>query len=173
MRVLKAIGAKWHVYVSWLLFSAVFWGWIFNLVTDAPADKKVTLFLSAPACRDVALDEELEKTMPAGIRQVRAHLFSYVIFDESQLVNADLYVVPEREAAGYLNRFRPLPEALAGREGVWTHEGAAYGLPVEGAASAWVTYETGESYYLFFGVNSAHADDGAAESVADSFLNLP
>lgn len=173
MRALKAIGAKWHVYVSWLLFSAVFWGWIFTLVTDAPAEKTVTFFLSAPACRDTALDEELEKTMPEGIRQVRAHLFSYVMFDESELLNADFYVVPEGDAGKYLESFRPLPEAMAEREGVWTHGGAAYGLPVKGAASAWVDYVPGESYYLFFGVNSVHAADGAAESVADTFLNLP
>lgn len=173
MRVLKAIGSKWHVYVSWMILSAVFWGWIFTLVTGAPAEKKVTLFLLTPACRDVALDEELEKTMPEGLRQVRAHLFSYTMFDGTELLNADLYVLPAGEYDSYAGSFRPLPEAFSDREGVWTDGGVAYGLPVRGAASRWVTYEPDETYYLFFGINSVHADDGAAESVAESFLHLP
>ena len=49
----------------------------------------------------------------------------------------------------------------------------ASGVPVGGAASAWVDYDPGETYYLFFGANSAHTEDGAAESVAETFLNLP
>ena len=173
MRVLKAIWSKLHVYVLWLIVSTIFWGWIFTLVTNAPAEKKVTLFIDAPACRDTALDEELEKTMPVGLRQVRAHLFSYVMFGESELINADLYVVPASEAEEYIDSFRPLSGALAAREGVLVLGGAPRGLPVEGAASDWVDYAPEETYYLFFGVNSVHIEDGAALAVAEDFLALP
>ncbi len=171
MRVLRAIWAKLPAYVLWALLSAILWGWIFGLVTDAPAEKKVVVYIDAPGCRDTALDVELEKSMPEGIRQIRVHLFSYVMFDEAQLVNADLYVVPASACAGYVDSFRAL-ESAAG-EGCWEYEGRAYGLPVGGAASAWVDYDPGEEYYLFFGVNSAHAEDGAAQAVAESFLRLP
>lgn len=173
MKILKAIWSKLHIYVLWLIVSAVFWGWIFTLVTSAPAEKKVTLFIDAPACRDVELDEELEKTMPEGLKQVRAHLFSYVMFTENELLGSDLYVVPGSAAAGYIDSFRPLPAALAEGAEVWRHEGTAYGLPVGGAASAWVDYAPGETYYLFFGVNSVHIEDGKALAVAEDFLRLP
>ena len=173
MKVLKAIWSKLHIYVLWLIVSAVFWGWIFSLVTTAPAEKKVTLFIDATGCRDTELDVELEKSMPAGLRQVRAHLFSYVMFGEDALVNAALYVVPASAADDYRDSFRPLPEELARREGALVLDGAARGVPVEGAASTWVDYAPGETYYLFLGANSVHIDDGAALAVAERFLDLP
>lgn len=173
MRVLKAIWSKLHVYVLWLIVSVIFWGWIFTLVTGAPAEKKVTFFIDAPGCRDTALDVELEKTMPAGLRQVRAHLFSYIMFGEEELLNADFYVVPASSAEEYRDSFRPLPEALAQGAGLYRIEGVPCGLPVEGAASTWVDYVPGEEYFLFFGANSVHIEDGAAFAVAESYLALP
>ena len=44
MRVLKNILGQLHVYVVWLILSAVLWGFVFNFVTDAPAEKKLVLF---------------------------------------------------------------------------------------------------------------------------------
>lgn len=173
MRVLKAIWSKLHVYVLWLIISAVFWAWIFSLVTNAPAEKKVTLFIDAPACRDVSMDEELEKTMPEGLRQVRAHLFSYVMFGEAEILNADIYVVPASGAEEYRESFRPLPEQAARGEGLYMMNGVPYGIPVGEAASAWVDYVPGETYYLFFGVNSVHMEDGKAIAVAEDYLALP
>ena len=174
MRVLRAIWSKLHVYVLWLLISAIFWGWIFTLVADAPAAKKVTLLIYAPECRETELDLELEKSIPAGIRQIRAHLFSYALFEEEdELSSADLYVLPARDASEMPAAFRPLPEELAEREGVFLADGTAYGLPVGGAAASFVGYPPGEDYYLFFGAKSGHIEDGAALAVAEAFLALP
>lgn len=177
MKVLRAIWSKLHIYVTWALMSAIFWGWIFTLVTDVPDRERVTVFVYAPACRETELDVELEKSMPKGIRQVRAHLFSYALFEEDELLNADIYVLPGTEAAKMSDSFRPLPAELAQGDDLFFADGAALGLPVNGAASEWVTYpgenEGGGDYYLFFGVNSIHYDDGAAQTVAEAFLTLP
>lgn len=173
MKVLRAIWSKLHIYVLWLLLSAIFWGWIFTLITDVPAEKRVTVYILAPACRETELDVELEKTMPEGLRQVRAHLFSYVIFQEDELLNADLYVIPASQAVQMPGSFRPLPADLAQGEGLLTVDGLVCGVPVEGAASHWVDYPPGETCYLFFGVNSVHMEDGAALAVAEEFLKLP
>ena len=173
MRVLKAIWSNLHVYVLWLLISAIFWGWIFSLVSDVPDAKKVTILLYAPECRETELDLELEKSMPEEIRQIRAHLFSYILFEDDQVLDADLYVIPGRDAESMPQAFRPLPEELADREGVFAANGTAYGLPIGQAAASFVSYPPDETYYLFFGAKSKHIEDGAALAVAEAFLALP
>lgn len=172
-RVLRAIWSKLHVYVLWTLISAIFWGWIFTLVTDAPDEERVTLFLYVPELRATELDVELEKSMPEGIRQVRAHLFSYALFEEDELLHADIYVLPGREAAKMPDTFLPLPEELAQGEGVFRIDGTAFGLSVGRAAASFVSYPPGEDYYLFFGAYSVHASDGKAIPAAEAFLTLP
>ena len=39
------------------------------------------------------LDARLEEDLPEGIRMIRVHPFSYAAFDESALLQADLYIV--------------------------------------------------------------------------------
>lgn len=173
MRVLRAIWSKLHIYVLWLLLSAIFWGWIFTRVTEVPAAQRVTIYILAPACRETELDVELEKSMPEGIRQVRAHLFSYALFEDDELLHADLYVIPASQAVRMPGTFRPLPEPFAQGEELLSVDGVACGVPVKTAASGWVDYPPGETWYLFFGANSAHAEDGAAQAVAEAFLSLP
>lgn len=173
MKILRAIWSKLHVYVMWLLASAIFWGWIFSLVSEVPAAERVTLFVYAAECRETELDLELEKSRPEGIRQVRAHLFSYAVFGEDELLHADLYVLPAAEAAKMPDAFRPLPESLAQREGVLALGGTACGLPVGQAAASFVSYPPDADYYLFFGAESVHASDGKAIGVAEAFLLLP
>ena len=43
MRFVKNVFSQLHTFILWALMSAIFWGWIFTLVTDAPAGKKITV----------------------------------------------------------------------------------------------------------------------------------
>lgn len=173
--------------ILWLMFSALIWGWIFTLLTDTRAEYKVVLFADAPIPSETALAAALEETMPEGIRMVKAHPFSYAMFDGQALASADLYVASASGAEQHLSWFRPLPPGFES-EGCLTLDGTAYGVPVRRAdgsvaAKAYVDYAGSdapdEEFYLFFGSSSLHISDNegalddAAVSCALRFLSLP
>ena len=175
MRVLKNILSRLHTYILWALLSVVVWGFVFNLLTDAPADKKIVIYADAVRCEEKALDIELEKTKPAGIRLIRAHTFDYVMFDEAGLLNADIYLIPEERAADYIDSYSPLDPSVLPWEAteLWYREGTAYGVKLEGAQS-YFTFQPEGDVYLFFGVHSVHtaslnrsADDAALQVAFD------
>lgn len=184
MKILKNFFSQWYKYVFWALMSVFFWGWIFTLLTDAPAAKKLVLCVDRPALRDEALAETLSADRPEGIKLIAVHSFDYYIFDTEELRCADLFIVGEREASTYIESFRPLDDSgfAAGGRALWTHEGVAYGVRIydaqtrEGAAASYIEYtaegETPQSYYLFFGAESAHREDGAAAALAEILFGL-
>ncbi len=180
MRVLKNILGQLHVYVVWLILSAVLWGFVFNFVTDAPAEKKLVLFAEVERCEDQALSARLEEGKPDGIRLVQAHSFNYVLFDEAGLLNADLYIVGAESVGDYRDSFAPLDLTRLNTEGLTLLEldGKPCGIRVwdgqTGSAGAYLGYGAGE-YYLFIGANSVHAGrkDCAAYWMIDELLKLP
>ena len=114
MRVLKNIFSQLHVYVLWLLLSAVFWGWIFSsFITDTRPEYKVVVYVDAARCADKELALRLEDPLPEGIRMVQVHPFSYAMFDEAGLRNADIFIVPASNAAEYADSFVSLPAACS------------------------------------------------------------
>ncbi len=174
MRILKNIWSQVHLYLLWLLASALLWGVVFSYVTDAPPEKKVTVFIDTEECREIPLREELEKSMPEGIRMIQVHRFSYAMFNEQTLLDADIFIVPESSIEDYHESFLPAPGKTVREGGVLAFDAASG----KGAAASYIRYEPGENYYLFFGVNSLHAamlsgkgDDAAAE-VAAALLEL-
>ena len=182
MNVLRRILRQLPLYLAWIVLSAIFWSWIFTLVTDTRPENKVTLLVSAPALEDRPLAAALEEEKPEGIRMIKVHPFSYAVFDEGSFLNADLYVVPESKAAEFLDAFVPVdpPPGAA----VYAVEGVPYGIRIytaaagEGAAMDYIQYVPaggiGEDYYLFLGANSLHAGkkDFAALKVAEKLLRL-
>ena len=86
MRILRNIWSQLHRFVFWALISIVFWGWIFTLITDAPAARKVTLYVNTNAPRDKELVLKLEEDLPEGIRFVKVHPFSYAVFGDRKSV---------------------------------------------------------------------------------------
>jgi len=180
MRVIKNIVSQLHVFVLWALLSAVVWGWVFSaFITDAPAKEKVVIYVDGEILLERELDLRLEEDLPPGIRMIRAHPFSYVMFDDAALKDADLFIVPASRAGEYADSFLELPEdlTLGGRApaeaalGVW-------GYPLSGAAGEYIRYSPAEEYYLFIGANSLHAvsltgegDDGALHT-AQTLLRI-
>ncbi len=185
MKVLKSLFSDLHRYLLWLLISIVFWGWIFTLITDTSADKKLVLCVDRPELQDHALTLELEKELPEGIRMVKVHPIDYYVFSQDELEHADLYIVKASRAGELSWLFLPLADTGLepdGRE-TWSLDGTAYGLCIysagsgEGALSSYIDYQTEwdapEDYYLFFGANSAHLSDGAARQLAERLTLLP
>ena len=180
MRVLKNIVSQLHVYVVWLILSVVLWGFVFNILTDAPAEKKLVLFAEVAGCRDRELSSALEKHRPEGIRFVQAHSFNYAMFDQSGLLNADFYIVPAADVEEYRASFRPLDTEKFSADALTLLEldGQPCGILVwdgeKGSAADYLDYGEGE-YYLFLGANSLHAGekDDAAYELLRELLRLP
>ena len=192
MRILKNILYKLYLYVIWAMFSVMFIGWIFTLITDTVPKYKVTIYADVVAIEEIELREELEKSKPDNIKMVKVHPFSYVAFG-SGIVGGDIYLVKQSDVEGYISSFCPIGDELAMRyayRGLYCNEeGVAYGIKVydsktlSGCATQYVDYlpagdGEAEDYYLFFNKDSLHggelngANSSAALTVAQALLAL-
>ena len=88
MRVLKNIWSQLHRFVFWALLSTILWAWIFTLITDTVPEKKVTLYVQTENCRSMELTLKLEEEKPEGIKMVKVHPFSYAVFGDQELLEA-------------------------------------------------------------------------------------
>ena len=182
MRVLKNIVTQLHRWVFWALLSAVFWAWIFTLLTDTVPAKKVTLFVQTEDCRTEELALRLEEELPPGIKMVKVHPFSYMLFDNGELQTADLYVVRGSEMESLLPDFAPLDGLDWSGAGLepYVAEGRTLGVKIwdaasgTGAAEDYLGYEPGEDYYLCMNADSPHlgSGDGAALRIAEALLKI-
>ena len=178
MKGIKRFFSQLPVYILWLMFSAVLWLWIVGLITDTAPEKKVTVFLDVPAVEDAALSAALEEALPEGLKMIKAHSFSYVLFQSDALRAADLYVLPASEMAEFCPDLLPL-DGFSAADG-WTQDGAVYGLRCHTAgdpdAPGLVQYaapdRAAEDHYICILKDSPHIDDGAAMRVALRFLEL-
>lgn len=183
MRFLKNVFSQLHSFILWLMFSAVFWGWIFTIVTDAPAEEKVTVYCYVSEIRDKDLAVALEENRPDGIRMIKVHPFDYVMMNIERMEDGDIFILPESQIETY-------SELLADADG-----GAAAGNDMDsgdtagaivdisdgfliydaaagsGGAAQYIGYE-GEDYYLFLGARSAHLEDGKALEVALLLMDM-
>ncbi len=185
MNTIKGIFRNLHRYTLWLLVSVVLWAWIFTLITDAPAQKKLLLYAELPAMDREALSAALEEDMPESIRFVEARPFMDEMFSPANVAAGDLFIVSEEQIESYLDTFAVLDEGAFPDQTFYRVEGQARGVCVydEGAGvaagTAYVTYIPGERYYLFFNADSKHlgdwngSDDDAALRAARAFLALP
>ncbi len=165
-------------YLLWIVLSTMFWMWIFTIVTDTSAEKKVTLFADVPALADPQLAGALEESMPEGIRMVKAHSFSYLMFDDLSLNAADIYIVKSQDIVKYAQYFQPADRDWAKAKAdtlqpsediIYAIDGVPYGVKVydadtgEGAAKSFVMYVETASGAVSSG---SAADDNAADSAA-------
>ena len=163
MRFLKNVFSQLHTFVLWLLMSALFWGWIFTMVTDTTPDKKLTVYCQVPALEDTALAVKLEEEKPEGLRMVKVHSFSYVMFNTDDFYQADIFILPASEIETYAELLGPVGE----RRGVKVYD-AETGA---GIALEYIRYPE-EDCYLFLGTGSAHLEDGKALAMAETLLAL-
>ena len=163
MRILKNIFSQLHTFALWLVISSLFWGWIFTFVTDTTPEKKVTVYCDTPEVHDTELAAALEENMPEGLRMIKVHPFDYVMFSVDDFYQGDIFIVPASELETYAEVLAPVD----GERGVKVHDAIAG----TGIATAYIQYEN-EDYYLFFGVNSVHLEDGKALEVAQELLTM-
>ena len=152
------------------------------MLTDAVPARKVVLFVQVEAPQDQALQLRLEEAKPEGIKLVKVHPFDYILFDDSELRRADLFVVRASDLETFLPDFAPLDAEDwddGGREPfLW--EGRVYGVKIydaasgTGAAMDYLGYDPGEDYYLCMNARSLHlgSGDGAALRIAEALLKL-
>ena len=163
MRILKNILSQLHSFTLWMLFSVIFWGWIFTLVTDVSPAEKVTVYCHVPGIQDTALAAALEEKLPEGLRMIKVHSFDYVMFDVESIGLGDVFIIPASERETWSELLAPVD----GVDGMKVHD-AATG---KGVAEAYIHY-TDEDYYLFLGSGSVHLEDGKALDVARQLLAM-
>lgn len=163
MRIVRNIFSQLHTFVLWLLVSAIFWGWIFTLVTNTVPEKKVTVYCHVPSVKDTSLAVALEENMPDGLRMIRVHSFDYVMFDNEAINKGDIFIIPASEIEAFTEDLAPVD----GEWGVKVYD-AETG---SGILSEYICYSN-EDFYLFLGAGSVHLDDGKALAVAKDMLAM-
>ena len=122
IKVLKNILSQLHTFILWAMLCALLWSWIYTFVGDTSRNKKVVIFIDAPAIETQKLDLRLEEHLPDGIKMIRVHDFSYDMFGTA--TPGDIYIVRESQLSQKLTEqpealqsFEP-PEGVAGMDGV-------------------------------------------------------
>lgn len=164
--------------ILWLMLSIFLWGFVFNLITDAPPAQKITLYVDAETPGATQLAVQLEETLGGKVRMVKVRPFDYAMFDSGALTGADLFIVPSSHAETYQDWFCPLPEELKDQDLILEIGGVALGTRVynasadTGIAKDCIQYSRingiKEDYYLFFGKNGIHmpGNENAVDSLA-------
>lgn len=189
MKTVKQIFSRLHIYILCLVLSALFWSWIFSLITDTTAYKKVSVYVDNDTCQTLELTLELEKDLPQDIRMVKVHTLSYVAFDEGALDYADIFIFPGSGIESRAQGLEPITDhpIVRGRE-VLTLDGDVIGIKVYDAATGtgcmkdFIQYavpgQEPEDYYMVFPSLSRHlgslngSRDDAAFFVAEKMLAM-
>lgn len=179
LHVLGNILRQMHMYIIWILLSGVIVSFLFNLATDTIPSKKVSIYADVVSINEIELETVLNEDLPAGIKMVKAHTFSYHTFGMSNVGMDDIYIVAAKDIDQYIDGFAPAGEFLEPRDvfQYYIHGGEPYGVLVksggQGMASSYIDYEDGEEYYMFFGKDCLHKGaDGAAAYIAERLLKL-
>lgn len=165
----------------WLVLSVIGWGFVFTRITTYAPEEKMALYVDGEVPGQKALAQLLDEEKAEGIRMVDVRPFSYAMFGGDELRNADLFILPVQNAGQYLECFAPWPDAMEQEGEFFSFEGVAYGRKVydaatgEGVAKAYIAYENhlyaSQDYYLFFGNQSRHLQDGLAVRYAQRLMN--
>ena len=157
----------------WIMFVLIFGGFVFNQITDTSPRYKITVYADCEVSSAAELAASLEEQLPAPVRMVKVHPFSYAMFGADTIRSADLFIVPASRAEEYRDWFRDVPEDLAFLSVPVLRDGPA-GIPVSGAAASYFVYDPDEIYYLFFGKQSLHlpGNEGAEDHLAADAARL-
>ena len=188
MKTIRKVITLIPLLILWLMFSIFLWGFVFNLITDAPREQKITLCVDAETPGAAQLAVILEEKLGDKVRMVKVRPFDYAMFDTGTLTKGDLFIVPASHAKTYLEWFSTLPEELRDQGLLLEIGGEAYGICAynaaadSGIAKDCIQYVSPdrekEDFYLFFGKESVHlpgnenAVDGTALDAAQILFDL-
>lgn len=167
--------------LMWLVLSVILWGFVFTRITTYQPQEIVALYADSELVQEKALAQMLYREGD-GLKAVQVRPFSYAMFGGDELRNADLFIIPRENLDLYRECFAPWPEEME-TEGVFhAWDGVNYGLKVydaetkEGVAKSYILYENHlyvpQDYYLIFGNQSVHAEDGLAVEYANRLMNM-
>ena len=149
----------------WAMLSIFLWSFVFNFLTDVPAEEKLVLFIDAPLTEETRLAVQLEEAVGDSIRMVQVRPFSYAMMGSQEIENADLYIIGESSVEEYGDWFALLPEELCTGE-LLEKDGQPIGVKVydaatgKGVAGEIIGYthpsKVAEDHYLLVGKNSLH-----------------
>ena len=145
--------------LTWALVCIMFWGWIFSILTDAPASKKLIVYIDAPLKNTRELAGRLEENFPRSqIRFIEIRSFSYSMMGDSPAADGDIFILPSDSAEEYSD---------------WFSDKAAEvfvsSSNTENALSSYVLYSEGTEYLLFYSAASVHTgrNDNLAFELAE------
>ncbi len=177
--------------VIWFLISFFLWGFVFGILRNPPAEKKVVIYADVPAMADTDLAVALEAEMPAGLKMIEAHPFFYAMFGSDNLPVSDIYLVRKENGAAWAEEgcfagledagaLPALESALApfgGTLGAYlrSEDGTVWGIKVYDAATGtgiaknYIIFESeamaSADYYLCFSSSSAHIGDADEKAI--------
>ena len=184
MKAFRKVIALIPLLILWLMFSIILWGFVFNLITDAPREQKITLCVDAETPGATQLAEILEEKLGDKVRMVKVRSFDYAMFDSGTLTGADLFIVPASHAETYMEWFSPLPEELRDQGLLLEIGGTVYGIRAynaaadTGIAKDYIQYDSAdgekEDFYLFFGNKSVHfmENDNSIDNTAVDTVHI-
>ena len=134
--------------LTWALLSVMVWGWIFSILTDAPAEKKLIVYIDAPVNRGRELAGKLEESFPRSLIQfIEVRSFSYSMMGDSPASDGDIFIIPSENSDEYADWFSGEPGEL--------FASAGESAPL----SAYVRYAENTDYLLFYSASSVHTGE--------------
>ena len=135
--------------LTWALVCVMLWGWIFSLLTNAPASKKLIVYIDAPTRNTRELAGKLEDSFPRSrIRFIEVRSFSYSMMGDSPASDGDIFIVSSENISEYADWF-------SGTAGELFVSAGSADVPL----SSYVVYSEGADYLLFYSVSSVHTGD--------------
>ena len=137
----------------WSLFALLVVSWLFDLRTDPAPEKQIVLCSDGCPADTGAFEKKLLGGIPEGIAYIRVRTLDYSFFDtETGLPMADLYILPDSEAAEFRDILIPIRTVYDAKTGTGLF--TEYYTYAEGGAA-------GQSYTLYYrdrGLGRAHAE---------------
>ena len=177
MKTFRKIMHLVPIMLFWLMMTVFFWSWIFTFLTDAPREEKIVLFVECDVPDATYIAAKLEEVPSEVIRLAQVRPFSYSMMSSEDIRSSDLYIVSESGFQEYSEWFMPLPENALNLGESFLFENKPYGVKVydaqtkSGILTDFIGYED-ENYYLAFGNQSLHIENGEAVSHADQLFNI-
>ncbi len=159
LRVLSNIVHQLHMYLIWIILSAIILSFAFGKAGDTRQHYKVEIFADVAEVDTPLLETVLEERLPEGIKMIKPYLISHSLFLVTKSGDQDIYILPASHADEMIEGLAPLDDVAARSEAAG--ETGFRGL----CESAQVYEKNGKAYgLLLWPEGTAQADISASEA---------
>lgn len=151
--------------IIWLILSIIFWGWIYtHFIMDTVPQKKISVAVDAQLTDARQMAHEIENNIPDYIKMCKVYSFDYAMMDSTNVLNADILIIPEKDMPEYIELLAPVPGELIS-DSCYQIDSIYYGIlccnEQFASASRYINYivndaDRTQNYYLCFGKNGYH-----------------